>query len=239
MAERCLTLGCPEVVRLSRQDPCTGEPTEGAGNGYALSCIRNWSIEAIVREGEASEFISDCGSMVVRDRQDDQLLGYTISFETSTRSNELEALVTGKELIASGGNNIGTYGLASNLSCENASLDPRFIIEAFYKLSRCITGANHVRVVLPMAQFKVTEVDREGTISFYRYTAETGIAEAAALLGDGGAGDGPFADFPADVVTFLSGRDEGELTTGFDFEENITISGACGAIAVPAQPVVP
>lgn len=229
MAERCLTLGCPEVIRLALQDPCTGAPDDGAANGAAISCIRNWTIEPITREGEASEFVADCGNMVVRDRQDDQLLGYTVSFETSTRSNELEALVTNKVLIASGGNNIGTYGVASNLGCTDPSTDPRLIVEAFYKLSRCVSGANHVRVVLPMAQFKVTELDREGTITFYRYTAETGVMPANAL------GTGPFDDFPADVATFLAGRDADELTTGLDFEENITISGACGNIAVPAQ----
>lgn len=229
MAERCLTLGCPEVIRLALQDPCTGVPDDGAANGAAISCIRNWSVEPIVREGEASEFVADCGNMVVRDRQDDQLLGYTVSFETSARSNELEALVTGKVLIASGGENIGTYGVGSNLGCTTPSTDPRLIIEAFYKLSRCVTGANHVRIVLPMAQFKVTELDREGSITFYRYTAETGIMLANAL------GNGPFNDFPADVATFLAGRAATEYTTGLDFEENITISGACGNIAVPVQ----
>lgn len=234
MAERCLTLGCPDVIRLALQDPCTGEPDDGATNGYALSCIRNFSVEPIIREGEASEFISDCGNMVVRDRQDDQLLGYTVSFETSTRSNELEALVTGDALIASGGNNIGTYSVASNLACDTPSVDPRFIVEAFYKLSRCVSGANHVRWVLPMAQFKVTELDREGTITFFRYTAETGIALANAFTA--GTRTGPYNDFPADVVTFLDGRDADEFTAGFDFEENITITGSCGAIAVPAPP---
>lgn len=240
MAERCLTLGCPEVIRLAKQDPCTGLPTVGAENGYALSCIRNWSIEPLVREGDTSEFTSDCGSVVARDKQDDQLLGYTISFETSQRSNELEALVTGKDLIVSGGNSIGTYAPASNFGCTTPSEDPRFIIEAFYKLSKCISGADHVRAVLPMAQFKVTELDREGSITYYRYTAETGIALAEAILGDGVAaalGTGPFEDFPADVVTFLTARDSDEYTAGFDFEESISISGACGTIAVPDQSV--
>lgn len=234
MAERCLTMGCPEAVRLALQDPCSGEVQVGASNGHIVSCIRNWSVAPIVREGDASEFVSDCGSMVVRDRQDDQLLGYTISFETSIRSNELEALVTGKTLIASGGDNIGTYGVGSALTCTTPTTDPRFTIEAFYKLSNCTSGANHVRWLLPMAQFKVTEIDKEGTISFYRYTAETGIALANALTA--GTRTGPFNDLPADVVTFLDGRDADEYTTGLDFEEDITISGACGNIAVPADP---
>lgn len=228
MAERCLTLGCPEAVRLALQDPCSGEPVPGEDNGYVLTCIRNWSVEPIVREGEAAEFISDCGNMVVRDRQDDQLLGYTISFETSTRSNELEALVTGGELITSGGLSIGSYKVSSGQACDTGTEDPRFILEGFYKLSRCVTGADHVRIVLPMAQFKVTELDREGTITFYRYTAETGIAFASAL------GSGPYGDFPVDVSGFLAGRDVDELTSGFDFEEAITITGACGTIEVPA-----
>lgn len=234
MAERCLTLGCPEAVRLALQDPCTGQADDGAGNGATISCIRNWSVEPIVREGEAAEFISDCGNMVVRDKQDDQLLGYTVSFETSIRSNELRALVQGDTLIASGGNNIGVYSNASNLACDTPTTDPRFIVEAFYKLSRCVSGANHVRWVLPMAQFKVTELDREGTITFFRFTAETGIALANAFTT--ATKTGPYNDFPADVVTFLDARDADEYTAGFDFEENVTISGACGTITVPAAP---
>lgn len=237
MSERCLTLGCPEVIRLAEQDACTGLPTVGTDSGYALSCIRNWSIEPIVREGDVSEFASDCGNVVARDKQDDQLLGYTISFETSVRSTELEALVTGKELITSGGSSIGTYGVSSSLGCTDGSPDPRFIIEAFYKLSVCTTGADHVRVVLPMARFKVTELDREGSITFFRYTAETGTALARAILGEAGIpnGEGPFADFPAGVVTFLAARDADEYTTGFDFEETVSISGSCGTIEVPDQ----
>lgn len=230
MAERCLTLGCPEVIRLAEQDRCTGLPVIGAGNGYAISCVRNWTIAPITREGDTSEFVSDCGKVVARDKQDDQLLGYTISFESSVRSNELEALVTGKTLITGGGNNIGTYGVSSSATCDSVqTTDPRFIIEAFYRLNTCITGANHVRVVLPMAQFKVTEIDKEGQISFYRYTAETSSALANAV----GLNDGPFQDLPSSVSTFLAGRDDDEYTTGFDFEETITISGACGAIAIP------
>lgn len=234
MAERCLTLGCPEVVRIALQDRCTGAPIPGTENGAAISCIRNWSLEPITREGEASEFISDCGNIVVRDRQDDQLLGYTISFESSTRSNELEALVTGKTLISSAGNNIGTYGVGSSLGCVTNQEDPRFIVEIFYKLAQCITGADHVRYVLPNVQFKVTELDREGTLTFFRYTAETSISLAQAL-GRGLANlGGPFNDFPDAVNDFLDARPVDEYTSGFDFEESIIIGGACGTIEVPA-----
>lgn len=233
MAERCLTLGCPEAVRLALQDPCTGAPIPGLCNGAVLTCLRNWTIEPIVEEGEASDFKSDCGSMVVRDKQDDQQLGYTISFETSKRSTELDALVTGGEVIPSGGLNIGSYKVASNLACDTPSEDPRFIIEVFYKLSRCVTGADHVRWVLPLGQFKVTEIDTEGSIAFYRYTAETGIALANAF------GAGPYADFPADVTAFLAGRDPDELTAGFDFEEIVTITGSCGCVEVPETEIVP
>lgn len=232
MTERCLTLGCPEVVRIAQVDSCTGEVQRGGETGYALSCIRNWSIEPIVREGEVSEFTSDCGSVVARDKQDDQLLGYTISFESALRSNELEALVTGKELISDGTNNIGTYAVASNVGCTSPTEDPRFILEVFYKLSKCVTEANHVRVVLPAVQFKVTELDREGSITYYRYTAETGITPANTL------GEGPYQDFPADVTAFLADRED-EYTAGFDFEESIEISGSCGVIEVPEAGVPP
>lgn len=227
MSERCLTLGCPEVLRVAEVESCSGLPLRGETKGYAISCIRNWSIEPIVREGEVSEFPSDCGNVVARDKQDDQLLGYTISFETSVRSTELEALLTGKELITDGGNHIGTYGVASSVGCSTDSADPHFTIEAFYKLSVCTEGANHVRVVLPMAQFKVTELDREGSITFFRYSATTSMAQA------GSFGEGPFVDFPEDVSDFLGERGD-EYTTGFDFEENIEVSGSCGSILIPA-----
>lgn len=214
------------------QDDCSGTAIPGVSNGYVVGCIRNWGITPIVREGDVSEFASDCGKVVVRQRQDDQLTGYTISFESSVRSVELEALVTGKDLIADDGTNIGTYGVGGNVGCNNPIQDPRFIVEAFYRLNTCITDANHVRVVLPLAQFKVTELDKEGTITFFRYTAETSSSLATALA------DGPYADFPDAVSDFLAARDDSEYTTGFDFEETISISGACGAIEVP-EPVPP
>lgn len=230
MAELCLALGCPEVVRFALVDRCSGEAISGATNGYALGCPRNWTVEPVVREGEAAEFVSDCGYVQVRDQQDDQHIGYNISFETAIRSNELEALLTGKTLISSGGNNIGTYGIAGQ-GCEAPAPDPRFIVEAFYKLAKCASGADHVRAVFPNTHFKVTEVDKEGTITFFRYSgiAEPGLAAALTV----GAATGPFNDFPADVATFLDARPAGEYTVGFDFEESISISGGCGAIAVP------
>lgn len=234
MAELCLSLGCPEVVRFSLMDRCSGVPTPGATNGYALACPRNFTLEPIIREGEASEFVSDCGYVQVRDQQDDQHLGWTASFETAVRSNELEALLTGKTLISSGGNNIGTYGVGGE-GCEAPASDPSLILEAFYKLSKCATGADHVRYVIPGIRFKVTEVDKEGTITYFRYTGVSEPTLVSGLVDTGVPGySGPFDDFPADVVTFLDGRPAGERTTGFDFEESITISGSCGAIAVPA-----
>jgi hypothetical protein len=229
MSERCLTLGCPEVVRIALQDNCSGATVPGATNGAAIGCIRNWTIEPIVEEGETSLFKSDCGGVVVRDKQDDQLIGYTISFETAARSNELEALVTGKTLITDSGTNIGTYAVGASLGCTTTQDDPRFALEIFYKLQKCVSGASHVRVLLPMAQFKVTETDRDGALTFYRYKAETSSALANALGADGG----PYGDLPTAVATFLAGRDADEYTTGLDFEETITISGACGAIEVP------
>lgn len=229
-------MGCPEAVRVSLQDSCSGEVQPGEDNGYVLSCIRNWSVEPLVREGDTSEFVSDCGTVVARDRQDDQLTGYTISFETSKRVNEFDTLVTNAIGIVDDGNTIGTYKPASSASCESgAEESPRLLVEVFYKLAKCVSGINHVRWVLPMAQFKVTEMDKEGTISFYRYTAETGIALANAI----GLNDGPFGDFPADVSDYLADRDPDEYTSGFDFEESITITGQCGFLEVPEpDPIV-
>jgi hypothetical protein len=231
MAELCLPVGCPSVLRFALVDGCTGEPQAGAANGYAVGCPRNYTVEKTVREGESSEFISDCGFVAVRDVQDDQQTGTTISFEVGIRSNELEALLTGKTLISSGGNNIGTYSIANQGCTTPPAPDPRFVVEAFYKLSRCTTAANHVRYVYLNTRWKVTELDREGTITYYRYT---GVSEAGLAYNlTSGLSTGPFNDFPADIATFLDARPANELSHGFDFEETITIAGSCGTIAVP------
>lgn len=208
-------------------DQCTGAPTAGASNGYALACPRNWSLEPIIREGEASEFISDCGFPVARDRQDDQKQGWTVSFETAYRSSELQALVTGDTLIASGGNNIGTISQGSP-TCA-APADIRTFVEVFYKLSRCTTGANHVRYLIPNVQWKVTELDREGSITYYRYTGESAPSLAS------GIDDGPYNDLPADVVTAIGALPAGSTVLDVNFSETITIAGQCGFLTVPVE----
>jgi hypothetical protein len=189
-------------------------------------------MEPIVREGDTSEFVSDCGFVQARDQQDDQHLGYTVSFETAIRSNELEALVTGKTLIASGGNNIGTIAFGG-VGCEAPAPDPALVLEAFHKLAVCESCADHVRVVIPNVRFKVTEIDKEGTVTYFRYTGTSESSLANALVSAGNAG--PFDDFPADIDTLL-GTYTDERTIGFDFEESISISGSCGTIAVPVTP---
>jgi hypothetical protein len=108
------------------------------------------------------------------------------------------------------------------------------VVEAFYRLSKCASGADHVRQVFPSTHFKVTELDKEGTITYYRYTGISDPQLAAPLTQ--GTRTGPYNDFPADIATFLDARAADEYTTGFDFEESISISGACGSIAVPAAP---
>lgn len=231
MSELCLTLGCPEVIRLSLVDRCTGAPIDGSENGYALGCPRNWTIEPQVREGESSEFVSDCGFVQARDVQDDQPVGFQMSFETAVRSVELEALATGSTLITDSGNNVGTYTVAG-AGCTSPAPDPHFVVEAFYKLALCASGADHVRYVFPNTHFKVTEIDKEGTITFFRYT---GISEPGfAYPLTAGARLGPFDDFPAYVATFLDARPADERTVSFNFEETISIEGTCGTIAVGA-----
>lgn len=230
MAESCLTVGCTEVLRLGLMDRCTGAPTVGANNGYVVGCIRNVTVEPITREGDVSEFISDCGRVAARDKQDDQVLGYTISFETAQRSSELEALVTGKTLIASGGENIGVIEY-TDFGCNTVQSDPRFSVELFQKLSVCETGADHVRIVIPNVQFGVTELDKEGQITYYRYTGTSESSNANAYVA---VNAGPFDDLPVDIVTELSGAAATDKFAYLDFSETITISGSCGTIPIPA-----
>lgn len=238
MAERCVKIGCPEVLRLALQDPCTGEPIPGAGNGMVLRCTRNVTLEKVIRDPEISEFVSDC-NIVDRYVQDAQLQGFNNSFEVASMSPELEALLNGDTLLVDTGVNIGVIYEALQ-GCTSAEADPRFIAELFYRVRQCdATGsANFVRYVITGLRFQPSEMDKEGQIGLLRYTGTSDPTFVEGLIANT---DGPYDDFPAAVVTELGGLAAGTSTFGFWFVDDtdptagVTLEAdTCYTATVPA-----
>lgn len=217
MADNCVKIGCAGVLRLALEDPCTGAPVPGAGNGAVIRCTRNLTLESVNRDAEISEFVSDCG---IPDRyvQDGQRQGFNVSFEITTMSPQLEALLNDETLLASGGTNIGVLYEAL-AGCTANQSDPRFIAELFYTVRECTstTAASYVRFVVPNLRFQPAEMDKEGQIGVIRYS---GTSEPVLLDGLTSVNDGPYDDFPAAIVTDLNAIPTGTLTTGFWFEDS-------------------
>lgn len=199
MAERCVRLGCPEFLRLAKQDDCSGAAVPGAGNGALIRCSRNVTVEKVIRDEEISEFVSDCG-FPDRYVQDAQLQGYNVSFELANWSPELEALLGGYTLLDDGvTTNVG-YIEEGNVGCFAGSPDPRFFVELFYKIRQCDPGAtaNYKRLVIGGMRFRPSEMDKEGQIGFSRYSGTSDPTLTS------GWGTGPFDDLPASIAADLA-----------------------------------
>lgn len=247
MAETCVKIGCPEFIRLALQDPCTGAPIPGATNGALISCGRNTVLEKIVRDAEISEFVSDC-NRPDRYVQDAQTQGFNLTWEVSSLSPELEALLNGDDLITDAGVNIGVFYDAA-LTCSTPIPDPRFIAEVFFRVRQCSSTADtaYVRYVIPGLRFAPSELDKESQITFQRYagtsdpTLYSGLIEAPPGTG---TTNGPFDDFPVAVVTDIAAKvtaDPNASTFGFWFTDDTDpVSGltlaanTCYTATVPA-----
>lgn len=221
MAEKCVNLGCPEVIRLALSDACSGAPVAGDGNGMALRCQRNVTIEARIREADTSEFVSDCGQ-VDEYVQDSYVQGYTVSFESSRISPELHALLLGYDLLAIGGENVGFIEEAS-VGCTTQTVRPSFIVEAFYRVRQCDPGggSNYLRRVLQGVKFNPVEQDKEGQIVFERYTGTSVPALTSGLVNPISDTGGPYQDFPADIVTEIGALPAGHLNVGLRWVDPI------------------
>lgn len=201
MSERCVKIGCPEYLRIALQDPCTGEPIPGAANGAILRCTRNNTLEAVNRDPEISEFVSDC-NYVDRYVQDGQRQGFNLTFEVSSVSPELEGLLSGDALLTDGTTNIGVIYEAL-AACSSSTPDPRFITESFFKVRECDAGgsASYIRYTTVGMRFQPVEMDREGQIGIVRYTGTSDQTLASGLVS---VNNGPFNDLPAAVVADLT-----------------------------------
>lgn len=253
MAEKCVNIGCPEVIRLALQDQCTGKPVAGAGNGMVMRCLRNVTIEARVRDAETSEFVSDCGQ-VDEDQQDSYTQGYNVSFESSRISPELQALLLGYDLLQIDGDNVGFIEEAA-AGCATQETRPTFFVEAFYRVRQCdpTGGENYLRRIIPGVKFNPVENDREGSIGFERFTGSSRPMPTSGFLNDQAVGDsntadngGPFQDIPADIVTdieTITDANPDHLTVGIRFVDPIVsptsgltlVAGTCYAATVPAD----
>lgn len=244
MAESCVSLGCPEVIRLAKQDPCTGEQVPGAGNGLVMRCQRNVTIEARVRDADTSEFVSDCG-MVDEYTQDAYVQGHNVTFETSRISPQAHALLLGYDLLDIDGVNVGFIEEAS-IGCATQVVRPTFIVEAFYRIRQCdpTSGSNYLRRVIPGVKFSPVEQDKEGQITFERFTGQStpqltsGLVDLTATPDAGG----PYKDFPQDITDQLVALAATHMNVGLRFVDpiadpvsGVTLeAGACYSATVPA-----
>lgn len=243
MAEKCVNLGCPEVLRLALADACTGAPIPGAGNGMVLRCQRNVTIEARVRDADVSEFVSDCGN-VDEYTLDAFVQGYNVSFESARISPELQALLLGYDLLAIAGENVGFIEEAA-VGCTTQVVRPSFIVEAFYRVRQCDPGggSNYLRRVIQGVKFAPVENDKEGQIGYERFTGQSVAALTEGLLNPVSTTAGPYQDIPADIETELAALPVGHLNVGIRFVDpivdpvaGITLeAGTCYTATVPAD----
>lgn len=248
MAESCVSLGCPEVIRLAKQDPCTGAPIDGQGNGMVMRCQRNVTVEARVREADTSEFVSDCG-MVDEYTQDAYVQGYQGSFESARISPQLQALLLGYDLLQIDGVNVGFIEEAQ-VGCATPIVRPTFFLEAFYRVRQCDpnSGSQYLRRLIPGVKFAPVEGDREGQITYERFNWTSTAMLTAGVVDLTATPDtaGPYADIPEDIVTDLAALDANHMYVGMRFVDPITDpvggitleAGTCYSATVPA-PAVP
>lgn len=243
MAENCVNLGCPEVLRLALQDPCSGAAIPGAGNGMVIRCSRNVTIEARVRDADTSEFVSDCG-IVDEYVQDAYVQGYNVTFEVARISPEMEALLLGQTLLQIGADNVGTIEESAS-GCVAQTTRPSFIVEAFYKVRQCDASgnSNYLRRVIPGVRFAPVEFDKEGQIAFQRYAGTSSPTLASGLLNPVSGTAGPFQDFDADIEADISALTAGFLTPGLKYVDPIVsptagvtlVANTCYTATVPAD----
>lgn len=245
MAEACLSTGCPEVIRLALQDPCTGAPVAGVGNGMVMRCQRNVTVEPVVQDGEESRFTSDCGIPDIY-ILDSQVEGYTVSFESARISPELHALLQGYELLQDGGVNVGFIEEAV-AGCNSQLVRPTFIVELFYQVRNCDSAIKYLRRVLQGVRFNPVENDKETQIGFERYTGRSFPTLTSGLINPDSETAGPYQDFPADIYTELGALDADHLNVGTRFADSLAdptngitlTAGTCFTATVPADVVAP
>lgn len=244
MPEKCVNLGCPEVIRLALQDPCSGKAIDGLGNGMILRCQRNVTIEARVRDADTSEFVSDCG-MVDEYTQDAYVQGYNVSFESARISPQLQALLLGYDMLQIGGENVGFIEEAS-VGCITQTVRPSFIVEAFYRVRQCdpAGGSNYMRRVIQGVKFAPVESDKEGQIIFERFSGTSTPTLTSGLVNTALATlAGPYQDIPAAIGTELDALAAGHLNVGVRFVDPISDPvvgipfepGTCYSVTVPAD----
>lgn len=243
MAEKCVNLGCPEVLRLALQDPCSGAPIAGTGNGMIMRCQRNVGIEAILQDAETSTFTSDCN--IPDDYTTDAYVkGYTVTMETSRISPELQGKLLGYDMLQIDGDNVGFIEEAV-AGCNTPIVRPSFIVEAFYRVRQCDPSgeANYLRRVIQGVKFNPFETDKEGQIVFERLTGTSVPALTEGLVNGLSETGGPYQDFPDDIYTDLAALAVGHVNVGLRFADPITdpaagitlVAGTCFSANVPAD----
>lgn len=242
MSEYCMTLGCPDVIRLAPTEACSGATITGVGQGMVLRCQRNVTITPRVRDADTSEFVSDCG-IPFQYTQDPITQGYDLSFESLRISPELHAKLMGYDLLQIGGVNAG-FIEESVTGCTSAVVRPTFVVEAFFRNINCTEPGDplYLRRVIPGVKFSV-EQDKEGQLVFERFngTSYPGLSEG--LINPLSDTAGPWQDFPDDIYTDLVALPTGHQTTGVRFADvGMTdpvpaglVAGTCYSASVPVD----
>lgn len=241
MSESCMTLGCPDVLRIVETDPCDGTAVTGNGKGMVLRCQRNVTIAPRTRDGESSEFVSDCG-IPFQYQQDPILLGHTITFESLKISPLLHAKLMGYELLLNGTTDVGFIEQAV-AGCTNPIVKPTFVVEAFYRNVACTAPGDplYLRRIIPGVKFSA-EQDKEGQLVFERFTGTSYPTLTSGLINPLSHTAGPWQDVPTDIYTELAALPATHQTTGLRFADPITnpvpsglVAGTCYAANVPVD----
>lgn len=239
--EACMTLGCPDVIRIAEIDPCAATTVTGNGAGMVLRCQRNVTIEPRNRDAETSEFVSDCG-IPFEYTQDSILQGYTLSFESLRISPELHAKLMGYELLQIDGTNVGFIEEAV-AGCAAPIVKPTFVVEAFFRNVACTAPGDprYLRRIIPGVKFSA-EQDKEGQLVFERFTGTSYPTLAAGLINPLSDTAGPWQDVPEDIYTDLAALPAGYQTTGLRFADPIAdpvpaglVAGTCYSANVPVD----
>lgn len=239
MAETCVSLGCPEYIRLSKQDRCTGKPIVGAGNGALISCQRNTTVEARVQDATTSTFETDCG-VPIEYTIPASVIGYDVSFEVTNQSPSLQNLLTGAVMLTVGADNVGVIEQSGAGCTGTVAQKPVFIAEVFYRVAECTSGgtATYKRRIITGVEFTTPTDDAEGQLRFVRYNGVGKGSLAKALTADNA---GPFNDIPADIESDITALAATFRTPGLWFYDTLTdpaaglalVAGTCYMVAVP------
>lgn len=230
MSQICAPKGCYVLARVFTVDQCTFAPVEGVANGYAFECFRNVEITPNVTDGSPVTLNNECGKSCWKTKTCDKLEAYDISLELLNPDWELEGLLLGHTLITDPLDPTNTVGIKR---VEDNDCKPYVGLELFSKVpaGSCDDTGIEIRREVYVVQFgdpsETAETDND-QVTFRTRT----FAGTTAPFAPDSYGDGPFND---SWIDFAGDTDDVHQLEYDDTIDPDTLTGACGAQAVPAQ----